>query len=100
MKIYVDLFHGRIDPAQNMEDWGFSGPILGPFVSVSFTYLHHIRCNDEHGEAITLELKEDMIMFDGKYYGDFCIFHEDYFIARPDERSRILKTLNKEVSND
>jgi hypothetical protein len=29
-KLYLRLYHGRTDPEQQMEDWGFTGPTFGP----------------------------------------------------------------------
>ena len=29
-KMYLRLYHGRTDPNQQMDDWGFGGPIIGP----------------------------------------------------------------------
>ncbi len=29
--VYLNLMHGRATPDQQMNDWGFDGPILGPF---------------------------------------------------------------------
>jgi hypothetical protein len=37
MTIYLKLIHGRDYPDQQMNDWGFDGPVLGPFEAVHFT---------------------------------------------------------------
>jgi hypothetical protein len=53
---------------------GFDGPVLGPFEAVHFTYLTHARCFDANGEeALELNFTDDLLAFDGKYYGDFEI---------------------------
>lgn len=36
--IYLQLLHGRDDPDEDMDDWGFSGPKIGPFDWAHFTY--------------------------------------------------------------
>jgi len=36
--LYIRLFHGRTNPDQNMDDWGFDGPVLGPYKFVHTTY--------------------------------------------------------------
>jgi hypothetical protein len=56
-------------------DWGFVGPILGPFQAVHFTYKEHIRCiaDAETGAEIELGFHDDMLVHDGKFYGDFEI---------------------------
>ena len=47
MTIYLKLMHGRGSPNQQMNDWGFDGPVLGPFEAVHFTYITHVRCFPE-----------------------------------------------------
>jgi hypothetical protein len=42
--VYLKLLHGRLDPNPDMQDWGFDGPVLGPFEAVHITYRDEIRC--------------------------------------------------------
>ncbi|MBX9791389.1 MAG: hypothetical protein K2Y37_20910 [Pirellulales bacterium] len=74
-RLYLRLYHGRSDPNQQMEDWGFNGPTFGPLSSVVMTYLstiriHGMRANDEHW----LETSDGMVLWQGNYYGDFEVF--------------------------
>ena len=39
--LYIRLFHGRTDPNQDMDDWGFDGPVLGPYQFFNTTYVSH-----------------------------------------------------------
>lgn len=77
MTVYLKLLHGRSDPSEQLEDWGFNGPVLGPFEAVHFTYTTHVRCFPEgsDGDAAAIELcyHDDLLVHDGKYYGDFEI---------------------------
>lgn len=73
MPVYVLLFHGRTDPAENLTDWGFTGPTLGPFAAVHFTYKEYIRCISDSDEETELGFCDDCLEYDGKYYGDFEI---------------------------
>jgi hypothetical protein len=77
MTVYLKLMHGRATPDQQMNDWGFDGPILGPFEAVHFTYTTHVRCfpkgSDGDAEALELCFHDDMLVYDGKFYGDFEI---------------------------
>lgn len=41
--VYLHLFHGRDDPDQEMDDWGFRGPTLGPFLYVQTTYMCDVK---------------------------------------------------------
>lgn len=97
--MYLDLFHGRADPDQDMEDWGEQGPIIGPLEYGHTTYSStlRIRFNDvnDHdlffmrevtgynvatGEVFFedeawLEIKGDMVFYEGMYYGDWSFFY-------------------------
>lgn len=77
MAIYLKLMHGRNHPDQQMDDWGFNGPVPGPFEAVHFTYTTHVRCfpegSDGDAEALELCFHNDMLVYEGKYYGDFEI---------------------------
>ncbi len=74
-KMYLRLYHGRTDPAQEMDDWGFDGPTFGPLSSYVHTYCCHFRI---YGECDTsefwLEKHDDMIRWDGCFYGDMEVF--------------------------
>ncbi len=73
--VYIHLLHGRDNPEQEMEGWGFTGPVLGPFEAVHFTYGTHIRCLPvvATGDELQLYYHDDLLMNDGKFYGDFEI---------------------------
>jgi hypothetical protein len=78
MTVYIKLLHGRDNPGQDMQDWGFVGPLLGPFEAIHFTYRDHIRCinNSATEDEIELGFTDDMLTYQGKYYGDFKIAAE------------------------
>jgi hypothetical protein len=74
-KIYLRLYHGRTDPDQEMDDWGFVGPIFGPLTCCVITYCNTFRM---YGESVHHELwldrHDDMLVWDTSYYGDMEIF--------------------------
>lgn len=89
-----------------MDDWGFAGPVLGPLTYCHTTYMTHVRlrftwgqdaricCNSGHLE-VDLAVVEDMIQFEGAYYGDWTVF----FVApeecrRPDDAFRNKPRVN------
>lgn len=96
--IYLELLHGRSNPAQDMEDWGFScDECFGPIQSIIHTYNASTRlvfdkeCRYElwlsdaipNPEIIT-ELKpnvlatfDDMLYYNGAYYGDWAFFFHE-----------------------
>lgn len=85
--LYLQLLHGRKDPNQDMDDWGESGPALGPFKWAHFTYLNFTTLGWEGGEmwmddnfsadACHLLLPnslcrhDDMLFWNGVFYGDW-----------------------------
>ena len=88
----LNLFHGRNDPDEEMNDWGFQGPVLGGVEFVHITYTHHIRVGfddwstyrraleltgwdvwDEKDRVLEASIHDDMIVAAGKYYGDWQI---------------------------
>lgn len=83
-KVYLRLYHGRNDPDQDMDEWGFEGPTFGPLSAVVMTYLATIRIyghNTSH--ELWLETTSDMVHWQGKYFGDFEIF-----VAGPNDTAR------------
>ena len=85
--IYITLFHGRNHPEQDMQDWGFQGPRIGPLNFIQFTYGHmrfefkksvtekHIRdvLKVKTMPEFELEYYEDMIVWSEMYFGDMSI---------------------------
>ena len=92
--IYMSLYHGRTDPAQEMDDWGFDcAYTIGPINHIVQTYnsttrllmgthneidvwitdavnqdeLHFIKPN-------VLVLFDDMLYLNGSFYGDWSFF--------------------------
>lgn len=87
--LYVSLFHGRDRTDAVMEDWGYPGPMIGPIKNFSVTYKEHVQIFFDTQELATeffpdsrdmsaeLAYVDDMIMYEGKYYGDFTVMYHD-----------------------
>ncbi len=100
--VYLHLFHGRNAVEEEMEDWGFDGPNIGPLDYVHGTYMTDLKIamTDEvcakffpeewerveafraaHLGQVTIgyaldyriETVDGMIVHDGKYYGDWSV---------------------------
>jgi hypothetical protein len=81
-KMYLRLYHGRTRPIQTM-DWGFAGPTFGPLSCYVHTFCHTFRIQgDCDTSEVWLEKLNDMIHWDGCFYGDL-----DVFIASDDDLS-------------
>ena len=104
--MFLGLFHGRNSRKEDMDDWGFAGPVLGPLNYCHTTYMAYVHvqfvngqdaricCNSGHLD-VDLEVVEDMIQFEGAYYGDWTVF----FVApeecrRPDDAFRNKPRIN------
>jgi hypothetical protein len=88
--LYLELYHGRNDPDVDMEDWGFEGPVLGPLKFIHFTYHSHYRVELLNGEATDpISYYDDMIFYDGKWYGDWSIVPAD--MAQQTLKKRLAK---------
>lgn len=75
--VYLQLCHGRVIRDQDMDETGFDGPLLGPFVSIQLEYAYSIRGMINDSEDFWLSFDEDphglCIYYDGKWYGRVCI---------------------------
>ncbi len=86
--LYLKLFHGRDSPNQDMDDWGFEGPTIGPLSFVHTTYATDIKvcfANEEterkffpnntlsYPDSVTFPVVEACIEFNGKFYGDWSV---------------------------
>ena len=97
MSIYIEFFHGRTFPDEELDDWGFNGPIIGPFPFFHMTYLTHVKLGD--GPEDSIEFVKDLIKFKGSYYGDISITDESRVDKKRLEKSKeILKTLPKDTT--
>jgi hypothetical protein len=98
--IYLQLFHGRDDPNEEMDDFGYDGPTIGPLEYLQLTYMCDIKfamkptvfntffpeladvkartiLNPTEGDIHhSLTIENDLILYDGKYYGDCSITTE------------------------
>jgi hypothetical protein len=78
-KMYLKPLHGRDYPDQQLNDWGFDGPWIGPLEAVHDTYrtdtafyfLDAPEGAEEAGPANFFV--GDLLLVDGKYYGDYEI---------------------------
>ena len=86
--IYISLYHGRKSPDETMDDWGFNGPVFGPFDTMHWTYRDEIKF-DFRGKEIVLVLCEDLVHYDLKFYGDFTVISEDDFKACDSTQKRL-----------
>jgi hypothetical protein len=81
-KLYLRLYHGRTKPDEQLQDWGFDGPMFGPLAGYIHTYCSTFRLiGEDHAEEIWLETHGDLIAWNGSYYGDL-----EVFVAGPSDK--------------
>jgi hypothetical protein len=97
-KLYLHLYHGRTDPAEKLEDWGSAGPTFGPYESIQITYCSHIKMHAPDGFD-DISWHEDLVFYDGVYYGDLSISSDPLSPATPYEEEK-SKPPQKETRND
>lgn len=71
---YLRLFHGRKDPNQDMDSWGEDGPCF-EITYAHVTYMNSIKIKSYELE-VELQRVDDLIYYDGMYYGDWSVFYE------------------------
>ena len=90
--MFLELYHGRTDPDQDMDEveggWGSQGPIF-EMKHFHLTYLGNFRlmgaqCVDAVKDDVFLTVFDDMIFYDGVFYGDLTVFD---FETEPPERA-------------
>jgi hypothetical protein len=85
--LYLELQHGREHPTQPMNGWGFDGPLIGPLNWCHTIYATTVRIEFQSVEdelqyfdeacfpdARDMEIFEDLLVHNGKYYGDWTVF--------------------------
>lgn len=91
--VYIELFHGRKNPREDMDGWGTVGPVLGPFQYVHITYACNIKLGTDDGfECLVYtgpegELK-DLVYYDEVFYGEISIFSVDKMVEFPELQAR------------
>ncbi len=104
MSVYIQLFHGRDTPTEEMPDWGYDGPVLGPlpFFHVTYNCDHKVIRDDSEDWVGSLFFEPDgCVYYDGKWYGDYSIISADLVEKRPEIKARVeLPTKDKLIPPD
>jgi len=71
--MYLEFYHGRKDPKEDVDGWGFQGPVFGPYDTIHTTYALHIRCSLGRIDYGMFPIVEGCVEFNGAYYGDWVV---------------------------
>lgn len=78
----LHLFHGRDDPHDDMDGWGYDGPRLR-IGGLHVTYMADLIVFMENDINMHLHNSNGCIYYDGSYYGDWEVLP-----ATPEEEER------------
>lgn len=81
-KVFIDLYHGRKDPDEDMKDWGTMGPVFEVDMC-NFLYGNKIRLMKDNNIIGFLLVVDGLIYYDGVYYGEVSITGGDPTDADP-----------------
>ena len=57
-----------------MDEWGFDGPVFGPYKYFHTTYACTVKMGRDNDEVDELAIIDDLLYYDGKYYGDWSVY--------------------------
>jgi hypothetical protein len=72
MKMYLELYHGRSRPTEELDDWGTQGPVFALSGFCHGTYATDLKFG-ENGDHM-LHFHDDYVFYDGVWYADFNVF--------------------------
>lgn len=76
MKVGIELFHGRTSPDEQLETWGRQGPVfLVDYVHVTYCGDLKLGLPEPAGDG-DLHIVDDLVFYDGIFYGDWSVFPE------------------------
>ena len=87
--MYLELFHGRANADEQMDDWGLPGPVIGPLQYAHTTYATDLKFGfvDKSKSDGWLTVIDGLIYYDGVFYGDWSTFTD----LPEDLRARIVE---------
>jgi hypothetical protein len=76
--MYLELFHGRRDPDEALDDWGQDGPIFHCPEYVHTTYASDLKLGEIRGRPAELVItSKNQVFYGGWWYGDWSVFLPD-----------------------
>jgi hypothetical protein len=73
-QVAIELFHGRTSPDEHLDNWGRQGPVfIVDYVHVTYLTCLKLGIPEPAGDG-DLHFVEDLVYYDGIYYGDWSVF--------------------------
>lgn len=71
--VALQLTHGRVHPDEQLSQWGSDGPVfLVSYVHVTYAGSLRLGLPEPPGDG-ELHYVEDLLFYDGRYYGDWSV---------------------------
>ena len=87
--VAIQLFHGRSSPDEDLEDWGSQGPVfLVHYVHVTYRYDIKLGIDEPAGDG-DLHFVDDLVYYDGCFYGDWSVFPAALLEEEPELKNRL-----------
>jgi hypothetical protein len=85
MSVWIEMFHGRLEPDEEMSDWGFQGPVVGPFDWIHTTYDVDMRGGrNSDDKVVDFPIRNGLLLWEDKWYGDWSIFDDTILNGSPE----------------
>lgn len=111
--LYLQLLHGRSTPDEQLDNWGFTAPLLGPFSWFHVTYMTDFNFGVAHTAlerfclerlgfslfddgVVQLKVNRDLVTVGGDHYGDWELVTVD----SPNQRGASLPRIPEAVIAD
>lgn len=90
--VYIELFHGRKYPSNDLNEWGGQGPVLGPLRHFHVTYgMHRIITEEEDWIGDLFFEPDGCVYYDGMWYGDYSIISAETVASSEQLEDRVEK---------
>ena len=91
MKVAIELFHGRTSPDEQLETWGRQGPVfLVEYVHVTYCGDIKLGLPEPAGDG-DLHYVDDLVYYDGIYYGDWSVFPQALLRREAEISARVVR---------
>jgi hypothetical protein len=88
-QVALQLFHGQRSPDEDMDNWGTQGPVfLVDYVHVTYRCDIKLGIPEPAGDG-DLRFVDDLVFYDGVYYGDWSVFRSQ--ILEGDQLARVVE---------
>jgi len=98
LKVAIELFHGRRAPDEKLDGWGSQGPVfIVDYVHVTYLCDIKLGISEPAGDG-DLHFVEDLVFYDGVYYGDWSVFPVGLIDRDPELAARVQDFVHRKAA--